>query len=108
MLRERINIVERLMSSGEWDKIEFDKIPSKAGLIYKNAFARRDILKEKYKIFALDKDTKVNAEVLNPVDIAARIFSRGGYYSYSHFSEVDIAMLQKYWDNLKDYYNGRE
>ena len=108
MLREKINIVERLMSAGEWDKIEFDKIPSKAGLIYKNAFARRDILKEKYKTFALDKDTKVNAEVLNPVDIAARIFSRGGYYSYSKFSEVDIAMLQKYWDNLKDYYNGRE
>ena len=47
-LRAKINIVERLMSENRWDEIEFDKIPSKAGLIYKNAFARRDIIKEKY------------------------------------------------------------
>ena len=31
-LRKRINIVERLMSEGKWDEIEFDKIPSKAGI----------------------------------------------------------------------------
>jgi hypothetical protein len=40
--------------------------------------------------------------VLNPVDIADKIFSG------RHFSETDRAMFQKYWDNLKDYYNGRE
>ena len=39
-LRERIKVLEKLMSSNRWDEIEFDKIPSKAGLIYKNAFAR--------------------------------------------------------------------
>ena len=44
VLRERINVLERLMSAGRWDEIEFDKIPSKAGLVYRNAFARRDIL----------------------------------------------------------------
>ena len=27
------------MSENRWDEIEFDKLPSKAGLIYKNAFA---------------------------------------------------------------------
>ena len=43
ILRERINVLERLMSAGKWDEIEFDKIPSKAGMIYKNAFARHDI-----------------------------------------------------------------
>ena len=42
VLRGRINIVERLMSENRWDEIEFDKIPSKAGMIYKNAFARHD------------------------------------------------------------------
>ena len=47
-LREKINIVETLMSENRWDEIEFDKIPSKAGLIYRNAFARRDIIKAKY------------------------------------------------------------
>ena len=33
VLRKRINVLERLMSEGRWDEIEFDKIPSKAGLI---------------------------------------------------------------------------
>ena len=105
ILRSRINIVERLMSENRWDEIEFDKIPSRAGLIYKNAFARRDIIKQKYETFAKDTTTKVNAEVLNPVDIAERIFSS---YNGRNFSDTDIAMFQKYWDNLKDYYNGRE
>ena len=62
-LRTRINIVEKLMSANRWDEIEFDKIPSRAGLIYKNAFARRDIIKQKYEAFAKSEDTKVNASV---------------------------------------------
>lgn len=104
ILRERINVLERLMSAGKWDEIEFDKIPSRAGLIYRNAFARRDIIKAKYEAFAKDKDTKVNAEVLNPVDIAGKIFRYWG----PEADEVERAMFQKYWENLKDYYNGRE
>ena len=107
ILRDRINVLERLMSAGRWDEIEFDKIPSKAGLIYKNAFARRDMIKAKYENFAKDTTTKVNAEVLNPVDIAERIFGRMGW-GHSALSETDRLMLQKYWDNLKDYYNGRQ
>ena len=104
-LRSRINIVEKLMSENRWDEIEFDKIPSRAGLIYKNAFARRDLIKKKYEDFAKDKTKKVNAEVLNPVDIAEKIFA----LSYREkISEVDRLMYQKYWDNLKDYYNGRQ
>lgn len=101
-LRKRINVLERLMSLNKWDEIEFDKIPSKAGLIYKNAFARRDIIKAKYEKFAKDENTKVNATVLNPVDIAHQIFC-----NYRP-SETERLMWDKYWSNLKDYYNGRE
>ena len=103
-LREKINIVETLMSENRWDEIEFDKIPSKAGLVYRNAFARRDIIKAKYEKFAKDKTTKVNAEVLNPVDIADKCV--GLYYHTPDSTER--AMLDKYWENLKDYYNGRQ
>ena len=105
ILRERINVLERLMSAGEWGKIEFDKIPSRAGIIYRNAFARRDILAKKYEEFAKNKDTKVNAKVLYPHDIANRAFriSRN-----LNFEDPSRLMLQKYWDNLKDFYNGRK
>lgn len=103
-LRKRINIVERLMSENRWDEIEFDKIPSKAGLIYKNAFARRDLIAKKYEAFAKDTDTKVNAKVLYPYDVAHRAFN---CYD-KDYNSTDRLMIQKYWDNLADYYKGRE
>lgn len=111
ILREKINVLERLMSEGRWDEIEFDKIPSKAGLKYKNAFAKHDIERAKagaqtYADFAKDDTKKVNASVLNPVDIAEQIFRYGGWGGKA--SETDRLMWQKYWDNQKDYYNGRE
>lgn len=103
ILRERIKVLERLMSANRWEEIEFDSIPSKAGLVYRNAFARRDIIKAKYEAFAMNKDTKVNADVLNPAEIVHSC------YKYWHSpSSLERAMLDKYWENLKDYYNGRE
>lgn len=105
-LRERINIVERLMSSGQWDKIEFSKIPSRAGIIYRNAFARRDIIAKKYEEFAKDTTKVVNADALYPNDIAHRAFD----YQMQNkaLDDPSRVMLQKYWDNLKDYYDSRE
>ena len=103
-LRKRINIVERLMSENRWDEIEFDKIPSKAGLIYKNAFSRRDLIAEKYETFAKDTNTKVNAKVLYPYDVAHKAFN---CYD-KDYNSTDRLMIQKYWDNLADYYKGRE
>ena len=106
VLRERINVLERLMSANRWDEIEFDKIPSKAGIIYRNAFARRDILAKKYEAFAKSSETKVNAEALYPHDIAHRAFDWG--MKRMDTEAPERLMLQKYWDNLKDFYNGRE
>lgn len=107
VLRGRINIVEKLMSENRWDEIEFDKIPSKAGLIYKNAFARHDIQK-RYEEFAKDTSTKVNADTLYPYEIvrdACKLF--GGYWSTSFSaSETERAMLEKYWTNQIDVLEG--
>lgn len=116
--REKTKVLERLMSTNQWDKIDFSKIPSKAGLIYKNAFARRDIIKEKYKAFAEDKNTTVNAKTLYPFDVTkqAMAFGDWGYYygngDKSHtLDDTERLMVNKYWENLenvfKDYsYNG--
>ena len=122
ILRERINVLERLMSAGKWDEIEFDKIPSRAGMIYKNAFARHDLERVKsekevqtYADFAKDTTKKVNAKVLYPYECVAEAVkaSHVGYgygYSYNRTNYVDAdtnrAMVNKYWDNLADYFNG--
>ena len=109
ILRTRINIVEKLMSENRWDEIEFDKIPSRAGFIYKNAFARRDIIKAKYEAFAKDENTKVNAKTLYPYECVAeamRVTNSGWGYYGRNTSDVDRAMINKYWANLEDYIKG--
>lgn len=107
ILRERINVLEKLMSAGEWDKIEFDKIPSRAGLIYRNAFAHRDVLRERYEKFIMDKNTKVNAKVLYPYECVKSALDYIEHENYGLGSDkLDRAAINKYWDNLKDYFNG--
>ena len=103
-LRERINVLERLMSEGRFDEIEFDKIPSRAGIIYRNAFARNDMTKARYEAFIKSKETKVNAGALYPFDIAHRAFRA----SRLPYDDPERLALQKYWENLPNYYGDRE
>ena len=105
ILRTRINVLEKLMSEGRWDEIEFDKIPSKAGLKYKNAFARHDIERMKrnpevksYEAFAKDTTTKVNAKALYPYEVVAKALK----VSNRPLDDTDRLMCNKYWDNLED------
>lgn len=108
-LRAKINVLERLMSANEWDKIEFDKIPSRAGIIYRNAFARRDIIAKKYESFAKDKNTKVNASALYPYEVVAKAVKASTWsYNFEALNETERAMINKYWDNLPDYLNGKD
>ena len=112
-LREQINVLEKLMSANRWDEIDFSKIPSKAGLIYRNAFARRDILAERYKAFIKSDKTKVNADVLYPYEIVREVFKEGkleytfdeDMYTFS-IDDTQRAAINKYWENQKDYLNG--
>ena len=119
LLRTRINIVEKLMSSNRWDEIEFDKLPSKAGKIYRKAFERHDLQRQEanpktvtYKEFAKDENTKVNAKTLYPYEVVAealKLFRTGSYYSMKSLPAMDDTqrlMVNKYWDGLADYFNG--
>ena len=116
-LRERIRVLERLMSAGRWDEIEFDKIPSRAGMIYRNAFARHDIERQKtgkttYENFMKDTKTKVNAKALYPYECvaAATDIMRESLDWCSDFEpaldDVNRLAINKYWENLTDYFKG--
>lgn len=115
MLRSKINIVEKLMSENRWDEIEFDKIPSRAGLIYKNAFAKHDIERIKanptvqsYEAFIKDETTTINAKTLYPYECVDKAFkamrSGWGYGSSVALDNVDRLAVNKYWANLEDYF----
>jgi len=121
ILRARINVLERLMSEGRWDEIEFDKIPSKAGLKYKNAFARHDIERVKsekavqtYADFAKDTNTKVNAKALYPYEVVAKAmeamrssYNYWGYSAIPSMDNTDRLMINKYWENLESYFQDK-
>lgn len=121
ILRERINVLERLMSKNRWDEIEYDKIPSKAGFIYRNAFARHDIErikagKETYADFAKDETKTVNADTLYPYEVVAKaldlMFQDYGWYRPNTNSvpldDTQRLMINKYWANLANYFEEAE
>lgn len=116
-LRKRINVLERMMSENRWDEIEFDKIPSKAGMVYRNAFARHDVERMKnkavqsYADFAKDKTAKVNAKALYPYEVVSKAFNytrdSGRWYyrgrELTDLNDTERLMINKYWDNLAEY-----
>ena len=121
ILRSRIKVLESLMSARRWDEIEFDKIPSRAGMIYRNAFARHDVermMSEKnirsYEDFIKDETTKVNAEALYPYEVVAKAMSFGGFGYFfkslgrkaTDLNNIERITINKYWENLKDVFNG--
>lgn len=113
-LRERINVLERLMSANRWQDIEFDSIPSKAGLKYRNAFARHDIERAKagvqtYEDFIKNNITKVNTGTLYPYEVVEKAIDTyaHSYYSGLNLNNTERLAVNKYWDNLKDYLNGK-
>ena len=113
ILRKRIKVLERDMSANRWDDIEFDKIPSLAGLKYRHAFETRGETRDRYAEFMTRDTSKVNADVLTPVNITEKILTKRNYsYDKNRWffngSDIERATLCKYWDNLKDYYQGRE
>lgn len=119
VLRKRINVLERLMSEGKWDEIEFDKIPSRAGLIYKNAFARHDVERMKsekavqsYESFIKDDTKKVNAKTLYPYECVAEVMKTFGSSYWGSLGRNVLSLddlnrlaINKYWENLTDYFN---
>lgn len=110
--RKACHLVETLMSQNEWDKIAFDKLPSRAGILYSKAFARREETKERYAAFMSSDKTKVNAGALYPYDVVAKavdvMVPRDYYYRRHDVSLDDPNRLaaNKYWENLTDYFNG--
>lgn len=77
-LRAKIDIVERRMSDKQWETIKYERVPSRASLIYKDAFRRHDTARYvKYLEDVKSGKAKINASTLYPYDIVERILSKG-------------------------------
>lgn len=103
-LRKNIDVVERKMSANQWDEIDFNKIPSKASMIYSDAFFQH--VKKNYIEYLkglATGDSKINAGALFPVDIIHKVMD-----NIYHPSGKDIIIQSALWDALPDYFEGKE
>lgn len=97
-LRKHINIVERQMCAGEWDKINYESVPSIANLRYRNCFLRNDETRRREFLKELQNGkAKINASVSTPVDIVGA-YNHGDYYK---IREIDNT-LEEMWKNLSE------
>lgn len=91
-LRNRLKVVERLLSDKRFDEIEFDRLPSQAGLKYINCFSSREELADRYAEFVNNKK-KVNANVLYPYECVHKALE-------DIYDPVKRQMVNNYWENL--------
>lgn len=101
-LRAAIDVVERKMSANQWDKIEFDKLPAKAAMIYSDAFWNH--IKTKYKDYLVslaEGNAKINAASLFPVDIIHNVMT-------TKKDEKNQIIYDAMWRALPDYFAGKE
>lgn len=77
-MRKYLDVVEVKMSAKKWDKINYESVPSKANLIYNNAFLRNDEDRRREYLSSLEKgEAKINASTLNPHEICYKYRNKG-------------------------------
>lgn len=77
-LRSYLQIVEVKMTAKNWSEIEYSKLPSRANLIYRNAFLRNDEVRRREFLEKLVRgETTINADTLFPGDIVAKYICGG-------------------------------
>ena len=102
-LRKRIKVVESSMSAKKWD-IDFSAVPSKASLIYQNAFYKHN--PEGYEKYLRDVaagKAKINAATLFPVDIVKKV-EELPYNS----TKRETFVLDAMWNALPNYLEGKD
>ena len=100
-LRKYLDVVEVKMSDKEWSKINYETVPSRANLIYRNAFLRNDESRRVEYLKSLEKGkTKINAKVLSASDIVHNYYDQSGWRIQVQSYDESLEQL---WNNLPNY-----
>lgn len=102
-LRRRIGVIETLMTEGRWDEIRYPEVPSRAMMIYRDAFRRHD--GERYEKFvkrAVAGQEKIHAGTLYPYDIVEKVAPRLSSF-FANASLNNDPALEAQWRQLPDY-----
>ena len=103
-LRAHLDVVEVKMSKKAWGEIDYEHVPSKANLLYEDAFLRNDNARRAKYLLDLSKgEAKINASVLYPHDVLVK-------YTQSNCWTLQVAKtnptLEALWKSLPDFVQG--
>ena len=82
-LREYLAVVDRKASLNQWNDINYNHVPSKANLKYRNAFLKHDEERRKAYLTSLQKGddaVKINADSMFLYDIVQAYVEKSGYW----------------------------
>ena len=103
-LRRKIGVIEALMSAGRWEEIRYPDVPSRAMMIYRNAFRRHDGMRyEQFISRAAAGEEKIHADTLYPYDIVEKVMPQlFGFRVQANGVKEDPA-LEAQWRQLPNY-----
>lgn len=100
-MRKYIDVVERKMSAGEWGAIDYERVPSKANILYKNAFLKRDEERRRAYLESLEKgEAKINSSVNFPHDIVHGYVGGGWRFNANNKEDKTLEALWKALPNM--------
>jgi hypothetical protein len=98
-LRSYLQVVEVKMAAGDWQGIDYSKLPSRANLLYTDAFLRNDEERRRDFLSKVTRgEVKINADTLFPSDIVNKYY-RGRRDIFADKDET----LEGLWNALPDY-----
>lgn len=101
-LRNHIDVLERKLCSNDWTSVDYEKVPSKASLIYRKAFGKHD--QERYAAYlkSVEKgDAKMNAGSIFPYEILRSIIGYG-------VSDLEKTQADLQWKAMPNWLEGNE
>ena len=109
LLRKHIDIVERKLTSRNYDAIDYSQLPARAIRKYIKAFRRND--GERINAFfskVESGEAKVKAGTLAPYELAFKLINSSNYKtSRSKLSDEELRLAEAQWKALPDYLKGK-
>ena len=100
-LRKHLALVETAMQTGNWDKIPYEAVPSRANLKYNKAFLRHDETRRREFLGkAVKGEVKMHASTLFPHEVLA-------HYAEDRRNGYDLS-TEAMWKGLPDFVKGND
>lgn len=102
-LRKHLDVTEQKISANRWADVKYETVPSKAGLLYRDAFSRHDSDRyHEYLKNVKEGSAKMNADVLFPYEIVHAYMEGSWNDDVKSYDET----LELKWKNLPNTVTG--